>query len=176
VRCRPSAVVASASIVLAVVACASGPRDLVVDSPRVIATDGGAGSAAAPSSQDTYVYVTRRAHGVVGLAEARAMTDADARALVDRIADDFETCARRLDAQGALVEGAARVVAVADANGTPGVNLKHAPGGTVAQNALMCLVAPVRALPFPKSGGMAIEATWGPSATTADQGKRDAGG
>jgi hypothetical protein len=34
----------------------------------------------------------------------------------------------------------------------------------------MCLVAPVRALPFPKSGGLAVEATWGPAREAPDAG------
>lgn len=144
----------------------TGPRDIAVDAPHVV---GSADAGGAAATNDTYVYVARRRHGVVGLAEARGMTDAEARAIVDRIADDLESCAQRLDAQGALVEGAARLVAVADAAGTPAVNVKLAPGGAVAQNALMCLVAPVRSIPFPKSGGLAVEATWGPKAA-ADAG------
>lgn len=146
----------------------TGPRDIAVDSPHVVAE---AGAPQEPANE-TYVYVARRPHGVVGLAEARGMSDEDAHAIVDRVADAMEACARTLDAQGALVEGAARVVAVADASGTPAVNLKHAPGDAVAQNALMCLVAPVRSTPFPKNAGFAIEATWEPSrgAAAADAG------
>ena len=147
------------AILIALAACSpSSPRDIAVDSPRVVTSDAGA----APSSNEAYVYVTRRPHAILGLVEARGMSDAEAHAIVDRVADDLERCAVALDAQGALVEGAARVVAVADAAGTPGVNLKLAPGGAVAQNALMCLVAPVRAIPFPKGAGVAIEAKWGP--------------
>jgi hypothetical protein len=147
-----------ALVLVALAACSPGPRDVAVDSPHVVPSD--AGATQAPT--ETYVYIAKRPHATIGLAEARSMTDAEARALVDRIADDLETCAQRLDTQGALVEGAARIVAVADANGTPGVNVKLAPGGAVAQNALMCLVAPVRSIPFPKGAGLAIEATWGP--------------
>ncbi len=43
---------------------------------------------------------------------------------------------------------------------------KLAPGGDVAQNALMCLVAPIRALPLAK-GGLAVEYTWGPAKVNA---------
>ena len=117
---------------------------------------------------NAYVHVTRRAHGVVALAEARFMRDEDARGIVERIADDLERCATGLDAQHLLVEGAARVVAIAGPNGTPALNVRFAPGDAVAQNALLCIVAPLRAMTFPPgtgSGtpGLAIEATWGPS-------------
>lgn len=117
---------------------------------------------------DAYVYVVRRRHGVVALAEARYMSDEDARAIVARIADELDRCAAGLEARGLLVEGAARVVAVAGPSGTPALNVRLAPGDAVAQNALLCLIAPVRAtmLPLPTSGaapGLAIEATWGPS-------------
>ena len=115
---------------------------------------------------DAYVYVARRAHGVVALAEARNMTNDEARIIVDRIADELETCAGRLEQDGSLVDGATRIVAVAQPTGPPAMNVRLAPGGPVAQNALLCLVAPVRAITFPpsKTGapGLAIEATWGP--------------
>ncbi len=119
-------------------------------------------------NDDAYVHVARRPHGVVALAEARHMKDEEARAIVERIADELERCATGLEAQDLLVEGAARVVAVAGPNGTPALNVRFAPGDAVAQNALLCLVAPVRAttlpLPTPRgTPGLAIEARWGPS-------------
>ena len=118
------------------------------------------------TSNDAYVYVARRAHGVVALAEARNMSDDDAHAIVDKLANDLEACATRLEAERTLVEGAARIVAIAQPSGPPGLNVKLAPGGDVAQNALMCLVAPIRAIPFTK-GGMALEYTWGPTGVDA---------
>jgi hypothetical protein len=143
-----------------VAACSPSPRDVVPESHDVRVTpDGGGG--------ETYVYVARRAHGVVALAEARDMADDDVRAMVDRVADDFERCASTLESDRLLVEGAARIVAVAGPNGTPLLNVRLAPGEAVAKNALLCLVAPVRSLAFPpaKSGtpGLAIEATWAPT-------------
>jgi hypothetical protein len=92
------------------------------------------------------------------------MSDEDARALVERVADDFESCTARLEAQGALISGAARIVAVADRKGTViGLNVKVSSGSE--QNTLMCIVAPVRAANFPgvlnaPQRGIAIEATW----------------
>ncbi|MBX3208008.1 MAG: hypothetical protein KF764_23375 [Labilithrix sp.] len=140
--------------------CSPSPRDVVPESRDVRVTPDAGG--------DAYVHVARRPHGVVALAEARRMTDDEARAIVERIADELERCATSLEAEGMLVEGAARVVAVAGPNGTPALNVRLAPGDAVAQNALICLVAPVRAtsLPPPTAGGtpgLAIEATWGPA-------------
>jgi hypothetical protein len=95
------------------------------------------------------------------------MRDEDAHAVVDRIADDLESCASNLQQKGALVDGAARIVAIAAPNGTPALSVRLAPGDAVAQNALVCIIAPVRATTFASatSGtpGFAIEATWGPT-------------
>lgn len=154
--------------------CSPSPRDVVPESRDVRVTpDAGIG--------DAYVHVARRPHGVVALAEARHMKDEEARAIVERIADELERCATGLEAQRLLVEGAARVVAVAGPNGTPALNVRFAPGDAVTQNALLCLVAPVRAttLPLPTPSGtpgLAIEATWGPSrASPAPDTPDDAG-
>lgn len=161
-----------ASIVLALLtACSPSPRDVIPAARDVRVAEGGGAS-------ETYEYVARRSHGVVALAEARHMRGEDARALVERLADDLERCAVGLEAQGTLAEGAARVVAVAGPDGTPAVSVRTAPGDAVAQNALLCIIAPVRAttLPPPADGatpGFAIEATWGPvtpAAPPADAG------
>jgi hypothetical protein len=156
------------------IACSPSPRDVVPETRDVRVRPGEVDAGPPP---DAYVYVTRRPHAVVALAEARHMSDAEAREIVDHVASDLETCAQRLATQGTLVEGAARVVAVAGPNGTPALNVRIAPGDAVAQNALLCLIAPVRATTFPRGDGrgapgMAIEATWGPRASTA----RDDGG
>lgn len=140
-------------------ACSPSPRDVVPESHDVRTTPQVGGEA--------YVHVARRAHGTVALAESRYIKDADARAMTEKIADDLERCAIGLEAQHLLVEGAARIVAIAGPDGTPALNVRLAPGDAVAQNALLCLVAPVRAttLPAPTSAGtpgFAIEATWGP--------------
>ena len=142
---------------LVLTACASSsPRDMVPASKDIrIVPD-------ARTAEDTYVYIARRPHGVVALAEARQMNDEEARAIVDQVADDLERCIVGLEAQHVLAPGAARVVAIAGENGVPALNVKLAPGDTVAQNALLCLAAPVRATTFPRAGaGLAIEATWG---------------
>ena len=94
------------------------------------------------------------------------MTEAESHAIIEALANDLETCATRLEAEHTLVEGAARIVALAQPQGPPAMNVKLAPGGDVAQNALMCIVAPIRALPLTK-GGLAIEYTWGPARVDA---------
>ncbi len=92
------------------------------------------------------------------------MSPEEARALTEHVADEFESCARRLEASGALVSGAARVVAVADKNGNvAGLNVKVSSGSE--QNTLVCLVAPLRATNFPGRSdapqrGVALEAAW----------------
>ncbi len=134
-------------------------RDATEASRDVVANAADAGAA-----PDAYVYVARRPHGTIGLAEARGMTPDEARALTEHVADEFESCARRLEASGALISGAARVVAVADKNGNvAGLNVKVSSGSE--QNTLVCLVAPLRATNFPGRSdapqrGVALEAAW----------------
>lgn len=141
----------------------SGPRDVAGENKDVRVDPREAGAPA-----DAYAYVAQRPHGVVALAEARNMKDEDAREIIDRLASELEACATRLEAEHALVDGAARVVAVAQPEGPPALKVSLEPGGAIAQNALMCLVAPIRAIVFPKgtgagAPGMAIEAKWGPA-------------
>jgi hypothetical protein len=153
------ALLAAWRFVFLVSACSPSPRDVVPESRDVrVVPEAGTG--------DAYVHVARRAHGIVALAEARHMKESEARAIVEHLADELERCSAALDAKGVLVEGAARVVAVAGPGGTPALNVRLAPGDAVAQNALLCIIAPVRATTFGPSTsgtpGFAIEATWGP--------------
>jgi hypothetical protein len=161
-------------LALTLLACPSGGRDVVTDSRDV---RGVQPDASAPPRTDGYAYVARRVHGAVGMVGAHYMKDEDARRIVDRIADELETCARRLEESGTLVEGALQLVAVTGARGTAEVtDIRFAPGGPVAANALECIVAPLRASPFPAGTdagvpAVAIEATWSPNRT----GKPDSG-
>jgi hypothetical protein len=143
--------------------CAGGGgegHDVVPPSRDVRVTDAGAASA------QGYAYVARRPLAVVALAEARGV-DADvARAAVDRLADALDTCATNEGQKGTLVDGAARVIAQIDDGGNvAGTSVRIDPGAGVAQNAVICLVAPMKMLSFPPSDagarGMAIEALWG---------------
>ena len=141
----------------------SSPRDVVPESRDVREQQ-------MPSSKNPegYEYVTKRAHGTIAIAESRGMTKDDAKAAAEDLADRFEGCAAGLEAQGLLVEGAARVIVEQEAGwSAPAASLRLAPGGPVAQNALLCLVAPLRAGRLtpekPKArAGMAIEAAWQP--------------
>lgn len=168
------ALVALVSAAVTVSAC-SPPRDVVTDSHDVRVTPD---ASAAPQRQDGYVYVTRRAHAAVGLIGAHFMSETDAHRIVDRIADDLETCARRLETRSDLVEGAVSLVAFTGPRGNAEVSdIRFAPGGPVAANALECIVSPLRTTTFPavvKAGlpAVAIEATWAPNRA----GNPDAGG
>ncbi len=150
----------------ALVGCPTPGRDVVPESRDVRGDAVDAGAGAHPPA-DAYTYVARRPHGAVGLVGAHFMSDADAQRIVDRIADDLETCARRVEQRGELVEGALQLVAVTGSRGTAEISdVRFAPGGPVAANALECIIAPLRANSFPaatKAGvpAVAIEATWG---------------
>ena len=152
---------------LSVAACPSPVRDVVPETHDVRGATPDA--SAPPPDQGPYAYVARRPHAAVGLVGAHFMSDADAARIVDRVADDLESCARRVEQRGELVEGAVQLVAVTGSRGTAEVtDMRVAPGGPVAANALECIVAPLRATTLPaanKAGvpALAIEATWGPA-------------
>lgn len=163
---RSAGTVAVASLACALTACPSGGRDVLTDS-RDVRGSASATDAAAPRRADGYAYVARRPHGAVGLVGAHHMPDDEARRIVDRVADELESCSRVLDETGGLVEGALQLVAVTNTHGNADItDIRFAPGGAVAANALECVVAPLRASPFPAPDGgvpaLAIEATWGP--------------
>jgi hypothetical protein len=125
-----------------------------------------AGGAAQGQSTQGYDYVARRALSVVGLAEARGIDAQVARAAVERLADALDTCVTDQGHQGRPVDGAARVVAQIEADGSvSGASLRVDPGEGVAATAALCLVAPLKQLSFGASDagprGLAIEALWG---------------
>lgn len=135
-------------------------QDVVPDTHEVRADAG------APSPEG-YVHVVKKPHVTMALAEARGIGDEAGAAITEALAARFEECAAKLQAEGQLVEGAARLVAVAGPTGrAEGFNLKLAPGGPVAQNALLCLMPPAKLVVFPDSDGgqrgVAIECTWAP--------------
>jgi hypothetical protein len=168
----------AAAVYLACVAalgCGGGGRDVVPVTHEVH------GDGAGPGAPSDYVHVARRPHGVVALAEARGLEDAVAARATERLADEFEACAKVEASQGRLVDGAGRVVAYLDDGGVVGPPLvRAAPGGAVAANLLLCVVAPLRQMAFPPKDdapdggpvrrGVAFEVKWspagaGPSAT-----------
>jgi hypothetical protein len=118
------------------------------------------------ASAQGYDYVAKRPLGVVALAEARGLDPVVAHAAIDRLADALDACATDEGRKGTLADGAARVVVQIDDKGNvAGTSLKVDPGAGVAQNAVVCLVAPLRSLSFPPADsstrGFAIEALWG---------------
>jgi len=165
-------------LALAPAACAAAGRDVAGESRDQRGPVPDARASVPTPRGDGYAYVARRLHSAVGLVGTHYVKDDDAQRMVDRMSDELESCARRLEGSGALVEGAASLVAVAGARGTTEISdIRFAPGGAVAANALECIVAPLRARPFPPTtdGGIAavaIEATWAPNG----RGKPDAGG
>jgi hypothetical protein len=150
-------------VALVLAGCAGQSRDVV---PETHETRGAQAEAAA-ATPEGYVYVAKRRHGLVALADSRGIADSDARQLVDHLADELEVCAARLEREGKLADdGAGRVVAAVDPDGAiRGVNIKAAPGAQVASNLLVCVVAPLRLASFSAADagarGLAIEAAWG---------------
>jgi hypothetical protein len=155
--------------VLILLAACSPSRDVVPETRDVHVVKGD--DAGAPPTNDAYRYVARRAHGAIGLSGITGdIAQDDAQRWVDHLANEMEACAERLEKEGSLVSGATRMVVAQgpNGNGLPGdTELQAGPG--VAANALLCLVAPVRAAPFPGRAGpggavpaMLVEATWQP--------------
>jgi hypothetical protein len=126
--------------------------------------DADAGASTKPAL-DGYVHVARRERVAIGLAEAREIDPHDAEALVERLADRFEACAQKLETDGALTPGAGRLVVLLDERGhVTATDAKLSPGSDVAGAALLCLLAPARALAYPPGKGsrrgFAVEAVW----------------
>jgi hypothetical protein len=160
------ATVASAVGAVALAACPGPGRDIVPETREVRVTDA---DASADAKKDAYAYVARRAHAAIGLVGAHDMPQEEARRVVDRVADDLEACARRVEQRGDLARGAAQLVIIAGPRGNAEVtDMRLEPGGPIAANALECIVAPLRATamtPAPAGArppALAIEATWGP--------------
>jgi len=166
-RARPfPAAPATLSLALLALGACCGARDTIPETHDVRQASPAPSSAPAA---DAYVHIARRPLAVVGLAEARGMSDETASRAVDHLADALDACATDLGRQGKLVDGAARVVAMIGADGSVGgLNVKLAPGAAVAANALLCLITPLKLTTFDVgdggSRGFAIEATWGPGA------------
>jgi hypothetical protein len=139
-----------------------GVRDVIPESHDVRVLDAGT----APEGTRGYEYIARRPLAVVALAEARGIAPDLARAAVDRLADALDACITERGQRSPHVEGAARVVAPIEESGGVGPpSVRIDPGEGVAENAVVCLVAPVRLLTFPPvdagGRGIAIEALWG---------------
>jgi hypothetical protein len=157
-----AALVASSLAVAA--ACGPNTRDVVPVTPETRADGGATGSASGDAGADLngYMYIAKTSHGAVGLADSRGMPERDAISLVAQLARDFDACATKLQNQGVLVRGAGRFLAVVQ-NGRPVYDAKLEPGDRVAQNALLCVMAPLKSYPIPGTAdgrGLAIEIAW----------------
>lgn len=153
--------VAVAGFFAATLAC-SPPRDTVEKTTDV--------RVRAPV--EDYLHVAKRGRSAVALADARGLGEADAKRFVESWADALEDCAARLQREGKLVSGAARVAIFLDDEGhVVGTKVKTSEEPGVAAITLQCLLVPVKATPFPLgksdagSRGLAIEAQWSPGAT-----------
>jgi len=124
---------------------------------------------AAAGGAEGYERVVRRPLAVVGLAGARGIDSEDAAVAMDRLAQAIDACAAAASRKGQPIQGSARVVAQVDGAGAVGqINLRLDPG-VRASDAVLCVVAPVKALAFsPSDGGargFAIDTSWGQPAT-----------
>jgi hypothetical protein len=146
---------------LACSACASGARDVVPETHDVRVSGGEASGA--------YAYVARRPLGLVALASQRGLGGTLGARAADHLADALDACATNLAAKGKLVDGAIRLEASVAPDGS--LALSHvtvAPGDAVAANAILCVMAPLKTMTFPRAEddagerGFAIDATWGP--------------
>ncbi len=151
----------AAALALLFAACAGGQGRDVVDESRDVVADGGAAVA-----ERGYEYVARRPLAVVALAEARGLEPGLARAAIDRLADRLDACVTEQNRKGSPVDGAARIVVHIDPAGNVSPStVRVDPGAGGAASAVLCLVAPLKLLPFPAAPddarGMAIEAIWG---------------
>lgn len=163
-----AALLTLASLAAVASSCSPGnSRDVVPDSRDVRLVP----DASAPpdkSAPDGYAYVAKRPHAAIGLVGVRNGSRPDAERVVDRIADDLEACAARLEKRGELASGALQLVVMGSGSGRAEItDVRLAPGGPVAANALECVVAPLRASALTPSFTLAIEATWGPATREA---------
>jgi hypothetical protein len=163
-------VLCSSAALLSCAGAGGDARDVVPESHDVVVEAG-----ARARGAEAYEYVARRPRAVVALAEARGIAVDIARAAIEHLADAVDTCVTEEGRKGALLQGAARVVAQVDASGNiAGVSLRVDPSAGRARDAVLCLVAPTKLLTFPPADagvrGIAVEALWGMGVPAPDAG------
>ncbi|HEY1959043.1 MAG TPA: hypothetical protein VGH28_25695 [Polyangiaceae bacterium] len=134
--------------------CAAGPRDTLGGGGPVVHAEAGA--------PQEYSYVARRPLVAVGLAKVDGLSEEDAHAIVDHLADSATACLRE---RKALSAGAARITLPIDAGGIAGApDVVFAPQEASAVG-LVCILAPLRMSAFsPSDAGVrsiTIESAWG---------------
>jgi len=155
--------VASLALFLLFTVGCGARRDYVPESTETVGHP--SGDAGAPI--ETYIHVARGQLVAVGLADARGVSKEEAIGATNALARSLDSCVASLDREGALVSGAARVIALV---GEKGEVIQIAPRASdeagIARVVVLCIAAPMKALSFspaPPSSvrrGIAIEATW----------------
>ncbi len=151
-------------------ACASG-RD--IEGAPVTQGVAPVGSAAvdAPSPDagtQGYERMLTRPHATFGLAESRGLDPERLDAVLNSLADGFESCARRAEQEGWFARAGVRLVVAIDAHGSvQAVDPKLDDPERGGQLTLLCLVAPLRAYNFGDQRGtarrgFALEVLFGP--------------
>jgi hypothetical protein len=178
VRAVGRAVRAVLAVSVATSACAHTTRDVVPETHDVRVTGGGG-----QGTQAAYAHIARRPLGFVALARQVGLGDEIGARATEHLADALDACATTLAAKGRLVDGTIRIDATVAPDGS--VTLGHvtvAPGDSVAANALLCVVAPLKLTVFsPDAGGQGsapargftIDASWGPPQTGAGRAPAD---
>lgn len=142
---------------LALVGCAAGPRDTLGGGGPVVHADTGAGPA-------SYAYLARRSIVAVGLAGAHGLSDEEARALVDRVADAANACFRR---RPNLTPGVGRIELPIDAGGLAGAPAVAFSPAEASALGMLCVLAPLRMATFSPASedagarSITIESAWG---------------
>lgn len=159
------------------VACASN-RDVIPNTHDVHGPTGPSPSTTSESPAG-YEHVETRPHVVVALAESRGVDKDSARRAIRKLADSAEACARSELAAGHLVKGAGRIAArVTDSGQLANLNVQLEPGGDIAANALVCVVAPAKLIVLTptafdagakaRARGLAFEVLWDPEGVRAE--------
>lgn len=157
-------------------ACAGAGRDVeVLPAPHAVATapSDSPRDAGAEDAHPDYERLLTRTHATFGLAEARGIDANRLDEVLEAIANGFETCAQSAQREGWLERAALRLIVAVDAHGqVSGVDARLDDPQRGGKAALVCLVAPVKALNFgAREGtvrrGLALEVLFGPSAAPA---------
>lgn len=158
----------SSQLALVLIGSAAGcgaRRDYVPESAETVG--GNTTADASTPSPESYLYVAKGKLATVGLADARGVPKEEAIKATETIARSLDACVASLDREGALVNGAARVIAlVGDKGDIAQVAPRASDEAGIARVVVLCIAAPMKALTFSPSPpssvrrGIAIEATW----------------
>ena len=138
-------------------ACAAGPHDTLGGGGPVVHAEAGAPQA--------YSYVARKPLIAVGLADARGVSEEEAHAAIDRLAEAASACLR---SRPNVTSGAARIALPIDPGGITGApDVTFSPEGA-APIGMLCVLAPLRLSSFSPASAdagersLTVESAWGP--------------